>query len=165
MPLAAQIVYTILDDSGERGTTAINLPNAFSIAQFGEFGAGMATLLDALIGGRVDSAEICFGIDISTLTSNVATANSDVEELGRFMFETDIGTQVRVNLPGIDELVVAPGSDDIDQGDTAVAAFITVMEDGISTGGGTVTPCDVGEQDIITTVFAREGFRASGSRR
>lgn len=165
MPLAAQIIYTATDDSGERGTTAINVPNGFSLTQYGEFGSAMATLLDALLGGRIESAEICFGFDISTLTSNIAVANSDVEEIGSFVFETGIGTTVRVNVPGIDESVVAPGSDDIDQADVAVAAFLSVMEDGIATGGGTISPCDKGEEDIINTVFARERFRGSGSRR
>lgn len=165
MALAAQVVYTVIDDSGERGTTSINVPVGFSLVQLTSFGAQMATLLDAILGGRVESAEVCFGIDISGLTSNAALSTSDVEEIGAFQFRTVDGLTVGVNVPCIDETKVAGGSDELNQADTAIAAFIAAMEDGLATGGGTVAPCDVGEVDIISTDFAQERFRASGSRR
>lgn len=162
---APQLIYTVIDDSGERGTTAISLPTGFSLAQFGEFGSDMATLLDALLGGKVESAEISFGVDISSLTSNTALSTSDVEEIGSFQFLTVGGYKVQVNVPAIDELLVASGSDDIDLADADVVAFVTAMESGIVTAGGTVEPTDVAEDDIVSTVFARERFRASGIRR
>lgn len=162
---ASQIIYTAIDDSGERGTTAINLPTGFSLAQFGEFAESMATLVDAILGGKVESAEICFGVDISALTSNTALSTSDVEEIGAFQFLTLGNFPVAVNVPCIDELLVASGSDDIDQSDADIIAFISAMESGISTAGGTISPTDVAEDDIVTTVSARERFRASGTRR
>lgn len=162
---AVQLVYTAIDDSGERGTTGINLPTGFSLSQFGEFGSAMATLLDAVLAGKVESAELCFGVDVSGLTSNTALSTSDVEELGAFQFRTIDNFPVRMNLPGIDELLVASGSDDIDQADADIAAFISAIESGIATTGGTISPCDVAEGDIVSTDYARERFRASGKRR
>jgi len=162
---AVQLVYTIVDASGDRGQTSINFPLSWSLSQFGQFGAIMATFMDAVLGGRVEKAELCFGIDISSLTSNTALSTSDVEEIGAFQFRTTGGFPVRVNLPCIDELTVTTGSDDLDQADPAIAAFITAMEVGILTAGGTILPCDVAEDDITSTDFARERFRASGSRR
>jgi hypothetical protein len=162
---ASQLIYTAIDDSGERGTTAINLPTGFSLSQFGEFATAMATLLDAMLGGRVESAEICFGVDISGLTSNTVQSFSDVEEIGAFQFRTLGGFPVGVNVPCIDELMVASGSDDLDQTDADIIAFITAIESGIVTAGGNISPTDVAEDDITTTVSARERFRASGTRR
>jgi hypothetical protein len=70
-----------------------------------------------------------------------------------------------VNVPGIAESNVLAGSDDLDIIDLTVAAFITAMETGIAVTGGTISPCDVNEDTIIDTVYAREQFRASGKRR
>lgn len=165
MPIAPQIIYTVVDDSGDRGTTTINLPSGFTLSQFGEFGAAMAELIDAMLGGRVESADFCINVDISGLTSNVALSTSDVEELGSFVFGSALGTAVRMNIPCIDELTVASGSDDLDIAHVDVAAFIAGIENGILTTDGQISPCDVGESDIVALDFARERFRASGKRR
>lgn len=162
---APQLIYTVIDDDGDRGTTSINLPSGFVLSQFTEFGAAMATLIDAVLAGKVDSAEISFPVDISSLTSNTALSTSDVEEYGAFSFETANGYPVQINVPGLDELTVGSGSDDIDTANADIAAFIAAIENGIVTVGGTVSPCDVAEDDITLTVNARERFRASGKRR
>lgn len=162
MALAAQIVYTVIDDSGDRGTTSVSVPNSFSLSQFGEFASSMATLVDALLSGKLESAEICFGVDISGLSANLETLNSDVEAIGAFQFRTSEGLPVTLNVPALQETLVTAGSDDIDQADLDVAALIAAMEDGLATSGGTISPCDVGEVDIVNTDYARERFRASG---
>jgi len=164
MALAAQIVYTVQDDSGERGTTSINVPITFNLSDYGEFASGMGTLLDALLSGRLVDAEICFGVDLSGLINNLLGGSSDVEEIGAFQFRTADNLPVSVNIPGIDEGFQAAGSDDLDQSAPGVAAFITAMETGIVVTGGTIIPCDVGEVDIINVEYARERFRASGSK-
>lgn len=161
---APQVIYTVIDDDGDRSTTTINIPTGFSLAQIGEFGAAMATLVDAILHGRVESAGVSFSVDISALINNITGSTSDVEEIGAFKFTTADGYPVSVNLAGLDEGFVAVGTDDLDQALPAVAAFITAMENGISVVGGTISPCDVGESDIITTNSARERFRASGKR-
>jgi len=165
MMAAPQIIYTVIDASGERGTTSINVPTGFQLSDYGEFAVAMGTFLDALLGGRVESADICFAVDISGLTSNTALSTSDVEEYGAFKFDTVDGFPVNVNIPCIDELVVGSGSDDLDQANADVAAFISAMENGIAvSGAATITPCDIAESDINTVVTARERFRASGKR-
>lgn len=163
--VAVQIIYSVIDDSNDTAQTSLNFPLDWTIAQFGEFGVAMATLLDALLSGKVEKAELCVGIDISSLTSNTALSTSDIEEIGAFQFRTVSGFPVKMNLPCIDELLVLSGSDDLDQADADIVAFISAMESGIVTAGGTITPCDVGEDDIVSTDFARERFRASGQRR
>lgn len=162
--LQPQIIYTVIDDSGERGTFSMNLQIGFSLAQFGEFAASMATLTDALMSGRLESAEICFGIDVSGLTGNTALSSSDVEEYAAFKFATGDNLPVNVNIPGIDELIVASGSDDIDLADVNVAAFVSAMENGIATTDGTIRATDVGEKLVDVLVNARERMRASGKR-
>jgi len=164
MALVPQIVYTVADENGELGTTSVNIPTGFSLAQYGEFGSAMATLLDKILDGRVESADICFFVDISALTNNVAIATSDREAVGAFQFRTAQNTKVYVNVPTLYELKVGAGSDDLNQADADVAAFITAMETGIAVAGGTISPCDVGELSVDQIVYARESFRASGSK-
>lgn len=160
MPVAPQIVYTVQDDAGQQGTTAINVPNAFSLAQFQEFGSDMATLLDAILGGKVIDASICFAVDISALSSNTELSTSDIQELGKFTFDTVLGRTVICNVPTLDELLVAAGSHDIDTADLDIAAFVSMFEDGLAVTGGSIFPCDAQEDDIGFLRSARERFRS-----
>jgi len=161
----ASIIYTVVDESGDEGTTEVNVPDSFSLAQFTEFGAAMATLLDAILAGRVTGADLCFNADISGLTNNAPAEFSDVEQVGEFVFVTADQTKVICNIPALDEnTVTIVGSDDIDQSQADVAAFITAMITGIAVTGGTIAPSDIGESDITTLRTARERHRSSGKR-
>lgn len=164
MAVAASVIYTIIDESGDTATFEIQVPTGFSIAQYTEFASDMATLVDAILSGKLLSADFCVAGDISGLTGNTVGAASDVEEIGAFLFRSDENRPVIVNVPGINETMVLVGSDELDQTDTDIAAWQTAIEDGLSTAGGTISPCDVGEGDIISTEYARERFRASGRR-
>lgn len=165
MAIAIAVNYTFTDDSGETATTTVHVPNTFSISQYTEFSRAMANLVDNIVAGVVSSCELTVSLDISTLTGNNAQAGSDVEEIGAFVFRTGEGRDVQVNIPGINESMVASNSDELDQLDTDVAAFITAMLSGIAVAGGTPQPSDVNEGDLTTLVSAREEFRSSGKRR
>lgn len=165
MAVPFQVVYTTEDASGDKATTAIDVPITFSLAQYGEFGVAMALLIDAFIGGVVTSAALTINIDLSALTSNATLSTADVEEVGAFLFTTAEGRPVDVNVPCIIETLEAAGSDNLDQADVDVAAFIAAMEDGIATTGGTIAPTDRGEDDLVTTTYARSELRNSGKRR
>ena len=165
MARAFALTYTYQDDSGNTATHDIHVPTAFSIAQFTEFGRSMADLLDNIVGGLIISLDLTITADISGLLLNFVDPLSDVEEVAAFQFATADNRAVLVNLPGMDEDIVLAGSDDLDQLDSGVAAFITAMETGIAVTGGTISPCDVNEDSIVETVYAREEFRSSGKRR
>lgn len=165
MAVATILTYTFVDDSGETATTDIHVPNIFAINQYTEFARAMAELIDEIVSGRVSSAELTFKTDVSTITGNNAQTGSDVEEIGAFQFLTGEGRPVNVNIPGINESMVEANSDDLDQLDTDIAAFIGAMLNGIAVAGGTVAPTDVAEADLVSLTYAREQFRASGKRR
>ena len=165
MAIAFEVVYTFQDDSGDTATASIHIPTAFSLSQYTEFARSMADLVDNIVHGIIISADLTISIDISALTGNAVTPFADVEEIGAFQFITADNRPVLVNVPGIAESNVLAGSDDLSVIDATVAAFITAMETGIVVTGGTIPPCDVNEDDIIDTVYAREQFRASGKRR
>lgn len=165
MAVAFEIIYTISDDSNEKSTTTIKVPSTFNLSDYAEFAADMAELIDVIVQGKIESADLCLAVDISGLASNTAGVTSDVEELAAFVFETGEGRKVQLNVPGINDLFVVAGSDDLDLADGAVDDVVQAMLSGLSTAGGTIIPCDRGEGDITTLVNARERFRASGTRR
>jgi hypothetical protein len=165
MAHAFALTYTYQDDSSHTATHDIHVPTAFSLSQLTEFGRSLADLLDNVVSGLIISLDLTITANIAGLTVNTAQPLGDVEEVGNFQFVTADGRSVEVNLPGIDESVVLAGSDDIFQAAGSIAPFIAAMENGIVVTGGTISPCDVNEDDIIDTVYAREAFRSSGKRR
>ena len=165
MALTYEMTYTLSDDSGESATTAIHLPTAFSLAQFTEFGRAMADLVDNIVAGLVARAELTLHFDISSITGNIAGTGGDVEEISAFQFVTAAGRPVEINIPGTIETQVVGNSDELDQTNTEIAAFITAVEDGVAVTGGTVTITDVDSEELIATVYAREAARASGKTR
>lgn len=164
MAVALEVIYEVEDRDGDRSTTSVKVPNGFSISQFTEFGAAMATLIDAMLEGRVSGADLALSVDLSGLTFNTLDLASDVEDIGAFQFRTSENRPVRVNIPGINEINVLDYSDDLDQAAPSVSAFIAMMESGLAVTLGTISPCDVAEDDIIAVEYARERFRASGKR-
>lgn len=166
MPVAYDVVINIEDATGKEASTTINVPRGKTLADYTDFARVIAANVDKIVGGLIKGVELCLTADLSGLTLNQVEPSSDVQEVGRFAFATTEGRKVTLNLPGISEQVpYGQTSDEYDQGDPVIASIITLMENGISTSEGVIAPCDVGEDDIVSTIYAREGFRASGSRR
>lgn len=166
MALTYSIVYEFEDDSGDVGTTEVNIPTSFALADYIEFGQGMATFLDNITSGIIRSAALAVDVDLSSVTNNTAAVGSDVEELGSFQYSTAQNRRVQVNVAGLIETTVLPNSDDLDViGNANVAAFNNAMLNGIAVTAGTIIPCDVGSDDLTSLVYAREAFRSSGVRR
>lgn len=160
MAIAFEVVYTFEDDDGDSAESAIKIPSSPSIAQFTEFAQAMAQLIDPIVSGLISSAGVRVSIDISALTGNIKASQGDVQDVGAFRYRTGDARPVRVNVPAISEALVLANSDDLDTAAPAVSAFNTAMLSGIAVVGGTIQPCDVDEDDIVTLSFARERFRA-----
>lgn len=163
MPIPNSIVITISDADGDVAKTAFYVADA-SLAAYNEISPDLADLVDNIIYGKVEGAQLRALADVSALIANTAEDTSDVGDVGQFQFRTVDNRPVRVNVPGLDETKVAVNSDDINQADANVAAFITAMVAGIAVTGGTIQPCNVGEDSILSVEFARERFRNRGAR-
>jgi hypothetical protein len=164
--MAIEIIYTIEDKSGTKGTTSVRVAGEPTLAGLTGFAVGWATALNNLIFGKILGATAHILANISGLSGNTAIVISDVEHLGKFQFATATGIRVDCNIPAINEAVVGTSTpDEIDVAVPQVADFITAMEDGISVSGALIQPCDVGEESLVNLIFAREGARNSGARR
>lgn len=166
MAIAIKIIYTARDNKGKLATTEVKVPTGYSIAQYVEFVGAMAQLIDAIVDGKITSANFCIGVELSGLgLKALALDASDVEEKGFFQYATAGGYQTRLQIPTFKEGLVVLGSDAIDTLQADVLAFNTAMLVGILvTGPDTIQPSDEREDDIQSLDFAREHFRASGKR-
>lgn len=159
--MTQEIVYEIRDRRNKKATTSVRIGDATE-AQTDAFANAWADSIDNIIGGIIKGASVLLGVDISALVGNVAATGSDVEEIAEFDFRTAIGTKVIVTIPGILETLVDNDTGDLNLAAPQVAAFVTMMEDGI-TVGVLVEPCDVGNDDIVSLRYARERSRNSGT--
>lgn len=164
MPI--EIIFELEDRSGDKSSTSVKVEDGHAAGTLEGFAVAWANAIDNFLAGVIRSAVAYIMGDISGLTSNTITETADVEHYGKFEFLTVDGNNVKVNIPCIAEGVVgAFTSDSLDLADPEVAAFVTAMEVGIAVTGGTITPCDIAENDIVDTAFAREAFSNSGARR
>jgi hypothetical protein len=159
-----RIKYELSDVDNDLASFGIDVPSTFTLAQYTEFVRAKAVLLDAIVSGLISRASLRRAIDLSGLTGNTGLSTSDREDVGNFVFRTAAFRKVVTRVPGIIEGLVLSNSDDLDQADTDVAAFISAMLNGISVTGGTISPSDVAEDDIIAIEEASERFRSSGRR-
>lgn len=165
MPIPIEIVYTIEDRRKRTATTSVKLGSGETKTRVGLFAVAFADVIDNLINGIIRSAVAFLNVDISGLTSNTATSDSDVEEIAAASFKTGINTKVDVNIPAVLETLVDNDTGNLNLAAGAVAAFVTMMEDGIAVTGGTIIPCDIGEEDGLQLVYFRERSRNSGTRK
>lgn len=164
MAKAVEVTGTYRDQAGKTATNTQYVTQGSTLAQYVEALRGLAVLIDDVTTAVLSALNFTVTIDLTGLTGNIAAATSDVEEVGAFQFATADGRPVNINVPAINTTMSPSGSDDLDQADTDVAAFISAMEDGIAVTGGTIIPTDVDEDDIAAIVYAREEVRNSGSR-
>jgi hypothetical protein len=160
-----EIVFTVEDRRKKTATTSIKLAEVESKARVNLFAVAWANVVDNIITGVIRSAVAILGVNISALTSNIATNDSDVEEIASAQFRSDAGTKVEINIPAVLETLVNNDTGDLEPSAPQVAAFLAMMEDGIAVTGGTIIPCDIGEEGNLVNVYFRERSRNSGTRK
>jgi len=156
--------FQIQDADGDNATFEVHTPSGLTLAQYTEGIQALSLLLDSIIAGIISFVSFVLNVDISALVGNIADINSDVEEIGAYAFTSSANFPVKLNIPGVNELDVAAGSDELNQADPQIAAVISMMLSGIAVTGGTIIPCDKDGNDLTTLNYARENFRASGRR-
>ena len=163
--MATKIIATVADASGDESTTEINVPAGTAIAALTTFAVSWLTAMNLIIYGKILSAVAYLNPALITLTGNTLSATAMVERQGHFIFLSASGQRVEVNLPTLAEgIVAATTTDELDQSDTQTAAFIAAMEIGIAVTGGTISPCDIAESSLQSTLIARETHKNTGKR-
>ena len=160
-----EFIFTIKDDKNKEAETSVYAPSGFTKAALQIFAGLMAKAIDDIVSGKVVAAEFGVLVDISTLTGNTAALSSDVEEKAVFQSVTLDGTSVDFTIPGLNELLVIDGTNQLDPAAASVAAIISMLEDGLTADAVVVQPTDIAAVDIATVILAEEGFINSGRRK
>lgn len=151
--------YRVKDAKGLLSTITIPVSQSTAIADLAEFASDMASLIQSCITGTVVSA----GYSVISSVSDVAPNSlSDVQEVGRLVFNSIDGYRKDLNLPTFDETKMLAGSVLINVADTAIAALITAMLDGITENAHVVNPTTMHNEDLSVLDAA---FEAWGKRR
>lgn len=156
MALAVTLTFTITDALGKSAITKVRVPTGFSIAQYLEFGTAMGNIIAALANGAITDITIGVPLSLSGATIRaVATSLADVGEKALLMAQSAItGLFARFNIPTYDQSKTVSGSDQVDTTDTDVAAYIAVIESGVSG----VAPCDRRANDLVDVISVRQVF-------
>lgn len=164
--MPTEIIYTLEDADGDEATTSARFTeDAADTATLEELALAYGGALTNIVIGSIKAAIAVLKPVISGLTSNILQAGSAVERQGKFEFVTADGHRVKFNLPCLLESTgQGAGSDSLNLADPEVAALISAFEDGIDVGAVTIQPCDIGENPIVGTLFARESHKNSGAR-
>jgi len=161
-------VYTlevsIVDAKGRTSPSRLFVPTGLTLAQYQTFATAYADAMALVSGGGIRGVSLSLDVDLSGLTqTGKPTLLADVEETAEFILRTAGGLRAFAAIPTYDENHTAAASDVLDVGDVDVAAFIALLEDGITPVVTLVQPCDIGDDDITQVLSALERFRNSGS--
>jgi hypothetical protein len=103
-------------------------------------------------------------LNLATATIRaIAVSTANVAEKALFMVRSVVsGLFGKFFVPTYNDSLSVTGSDDIDQADPNVAAYLAILEDGVTTAGGVINPVDLRENDLSAVTEAREIFRRFG---
>jgi hypothetical protein len=165
MAVAFSAIYTIEDGKTKTSTCEINFPSSVTLANASIFAAEMAKLINAVTTGAIRRIGLAFTVPLPGTIRTTPASASDVEEGAKFQFKTDGGWFTGFRIPTFSDTLMATGTGNVDLTDTAVAALVTALTDGINLvgagGTGTIAPTDKREDDIDVLSFAREQFISS----
>lgn len=158
--MSVNVVFSVQDGKGQISPITINLPTSVSATDAVAFAKTAWPLVDALIQGGNVVGRVSF--EVAGLTSGNPVGGADVQEIGRFIFKTVNNFTKSLGLPTFLESKILPGTDQIDTSDADVAAFVTMMTDGIDTtangGSGVISPSDYRDEDLDSLVGAIEAW-------
>lgn len=163
-----KLSFEIEDEKGAKASSLLYVPTGLTMAQYETFAQDVVDEIVQIALGVVRGAKICLRVPISSIDqTGKPAANSDVEEIGEYIFQSSSGFKSQFNLPGYDESDTLPASDAIEQGAASPASLISAFITGV-TLADTVTvvgAVDAGGDDLVTLVSARERYRNSGKKR
>ncbi|MBZ0275105.1 MAG: hypothetical protein K8I60_03105 [Anaerolineae bacterium] len=155
------VVYTVQDAKGAKSTMKINFGINADIGVLKDFVTSTASMIDALIKGKIVDAGIGLAVDLPGGLKASPLADSDVEEGARFSFRTALNTLTQFRMPTFDEAFISPGSRSVDTADGTVDTFVQRILAGRTVGVTNVSPSDDHGEDITALDGARESFSSS----
>jgi len=160
-------IFSVEDYKGKISPVKINFPENVDIGVLrANFVPTTATLINALILGKIVSAGIGLEVDLSGATIRATPdINSDVEEGTWWPMRAANGADTGFRLPTFDESKLTPGGQFVDLTDTDAAAFAARLVSGQTVGLVNVSPSTDRGEDVTVVNQPYEQFKASRSKR
>lgn len=158
----ATIFYTLEDADGDKSRVEIPVTVADLLDADIDFVVGAAwDIINPLVNGHLVTAGFTIEVDISGFTNAAVATIADVQEKAEFAFRTVTGFIKRISLPTFIEtfFTSAGAGKDVDTSATEVAAFNSMIIDGIPDAVVVVTPVpvvDLHGDDVDTFVKAHQ---------
>lgn len=161
MALAVSLRVDFIDNKGKTSFTKFRVPSGRTLSEYTVWALAHLQKLLNISTGRITGASICLGIDTGALgLSTTASSVSNVGVKGAFRFNTSqSGFYAKTNIPALAESKVIAGSDNIDQSDADVIAYMADLTGGVSVTGGTMVFTNGRGHTITSIRTAKERFR------
>lgn len=154
MTLPIKIQYSMRDAKGLVSRTLVHIPSATTLANATTYAQDLGEVIDAVIGGSIESIDICIGIALPGGIKATPDTDTDVEEGAVFVYKDADGRTFRQRLPTFLESLVEAGTRQVDNANAAVQAYTDIIVD----GNGTVAPVTLAATDITELVSDKEQF-------
>lgn len=154
MALPIKIQYTIRDAKGFLSRTLVHIPSATTLTNGVTFAQDLGAVVDAVIGGKLESIDLCIGVALPGGIKTDPDADTDIEEGALFVYEDADGRVFRQRLPTFLESLILTGTRQVDNSNAGVQAYT----DTIVSGNGTVAPVTLAATDITALVSDKEQF-------
>lgn len=161
-------IFTIEDAKGKSTTTKLNFPDNVDMGVLrSNFMPTTATLINAIIKGKIVSAGVGIEIDLSGSTIRATPdPDSDVEEGAFWPFKAANGADSGFRLGTFDEAKLISGTSIVDGADADVIAFRDRILSGQTVGLTNVSPSTDRGEDLTISGAAYEQFKSSrGSKK
>lgn len=160
------VTYSIQDGKGKIAVTKINFPATVDIGVLRlNFVPSTATLLNALIKGKIVSAGVGLEVDLSSATIRATPdVTADVEEGTWWPFRAANGAEAGFRIPTFDEAAINNGNTTVDLSNTDVTAFRDRILSGQTVGATNVSPSTDRGEDLTVMDPPYEQFKTSRKR-
>lgn len=154
MAIPLKLQYTIRDAKGLSSRTLVHLPSATSVANATTYAGALAAVIDAVIGGSLESIDLCIGIALPGGIKSTPGADTDIEEGAVFVYKDVDGRIFRQRLPTFLESLIETGTRQVDNANAGVQAYT----DMVVVGNGTVAPVTLADTQITALFSDKEQF-------
>ena len=162
--MAVSLNILFEDAKGAKSITTFNLPDGLTNLSYSEMGVILVDAVKQLVTGKITGAQICFGIDLSSIAgiTDAPASTSDVEEGARFIWNVAGGFTASNRIPTFDEALIVPNSRFVDLLDNDIITFIGAVTGNLTTtDDGPQAVVDYRDADILNLDSGRESFQRS----
>jgi len=158
MALTWELSLTLEDEEGKKSVVSLHLPGGTLQADAEAFASAFALLLDVLTGAKITRIALALIVTLPGGLKANALLESEVEIGARFGFIDAQAFRTSVRVPSFLQSLLVVGSNNVDQEQVDVAAFMSAITEGLTPIATLVQPSTNRGDDIVSLSTAIEAF-------